>query len=206
MFWKKFYDLCVQNNTKPIPVVKTLGIATGAVTKWKNGSIPNGDTLLKIAEYFNVSVDYLLGRTDFSDEENRTICSNIVPLIKRSDSKLTKNNGVYTYIPPSVINEIKDGTYKFTNEILLQISEFYDKQKEYFLIPSHSNYRKNVNISLYNEMQDLTEDEEQVLLNFIKSIKSKRKESAPEEEYNLVAWGAKETTSSEASDSQENIL
>ena len=61
MFWDRFYDLCEKNNTKPIPVVKLLGIATGSVTKWKNGTVPNGETLVKISNYFGVSVDYLLG-------------------------------------------------------------------------------------------------------------------------------------------------
>lgn len=64
MFWERFYDLCIQHNTKPIPVVKQLLIATGSVTKWKKGTIPSGETLTKIADYFHVSVDYLLGKTD----------------------------------------------------------------------------------------------------------------------------------------------
>ncbi len=36
-------------------------------TDWKNGRIkkPSYDKLLKIAQYFNVSLDYLTGRTDY---------------------------------------------------------------------------------------------------------------------------------------------
>lgn len=64
MFWERFNTLCFENNTKPNPVAKELGISSGIITKWKNGSLPNSDTLLKIADYFNVSVDYLLGRSD----------------------------------------------------------------------------------------------------------------------------------------------
>ena len=62
MFWEIFYKLCTDKNTKPLSVVKELKIATGIITKWKNGSIPNGETLIKLAEYFDCSVDYLLGR------------------------------------------------------------------------------------------------------------------------------------------------
>lgn len=61
MFWENFYNLCIQNNTKPVPLIKSLGIAGGNATKWKNGTIPNGDTLIKLAEFFGCSVDYLLG-------------------------------------------------------------------------------------------------------------------------------------------------
>lgn len=65
MFWKRFYELCINRNTKPNPVAKDIGISSGVVTKWKNGTtIPNGETLIKIADYLDCSVDYLLGRTD----------------------------------------------------------------------------------------------------------------------------------------------
>ena len=65
MFRKRFYELCINKNTKPNPVAKDIGISSGVVTKWKNGTtIPNGETLIKIADYLDCSVDYLLGRTD----------------------------------------------------------------------------------------------------------------------------------------------
>lgn len=63
MFWENFFKLCVYNNTKPLKVVQALDIGSGSITKWKNGTIPNGETLLKIANYFNVTTDYLLGLT-----------------------------------------------------------------------------------------------------------------------------------------------
>ncbi|MCQ2463963.1 MAG: helix-turn-helix domain-containing protein [Oscillospiraceae bacterium] len=66
MFWKRFTELCNLKNTKPNPVAKELGISSGIITKWKNGSLPNSDTLLKIADYFEISVDYLLGRDEYT--------------------------------------------------------------------------------------------------------------------------------------------
>lgn len=60
MFWEKFYSLCLKNNVKPFSVVKSLGISQGSITKWKNGSIPSGATLAKLAEYFGVTVDELM--------------------------------------------------------------------------------------------------------------------------------------------------
>ena len=71
MFWDRFYELCVINGTKPNPVAKEIGISSGIVTKWKTaGTLPTGEILLKIADYFDCSVDYLLGRTD-NPEVNR---------------------------------------------------------------------------------------------------------------------------------------
>lgn len=62
MFWETFYNLCEAIGTTPSAVVAKLGIANGATTKWKRGSVPSGKSLQKIADYFNVSVDYLLGK------------------------------------------------------------------------------------------------------------------------------------------------
>ena len=43
-------------------VAKATGISTGSMTDWKKGrSAPKVDKLQKIADYFGVSVDYLLG-------------------------------------------------------------------------------------------------------------------------------------------------
>ena len=39
MFWERFYNLCLQKNTKPNPVAKEIGISSGIVTKWKNENI-----------------------------------------------------------------------------------------------------------------------------------------------------------------------
>lgn len=38
-----------------------LGLGNGTISKWRSSS-PNTDKLQKIADYFNVSMDYLLGR------------------------------------------------------------------------------------------------------------------------------------------------
>lgn len=65
MFWERFYDLCTQKGVKPNPVAKELNISSGIISKWKtDGTLPNGENLAKIADYFDVSTDYLLGRTD----------------------------------------------------------------------------------------------------------------------------------------------
>lgn len=75
MFWNIFYQLCVEKNTKPNAVAKVIGVSNSTCTKWKNGSIPNGEILLKLADYLGVSVDYLLGRTDNPNTESNVTLS-----------------------------------------------------------------------------------------------------------------------------------
>lgn len=72
MFWTRYKILCENSNNTPNGVAKLLGISNSSCTQWKNGMLPKGDTLLKIAEFFNCSIDYLLGRTNNSNVQGTT--------------------------------------------------------------------------------------------------------------------------------------
>ena len=48
-----------------------VGVSKQSVSKWENGlSYPDFEILKKLADFFNVSTDYLLGRTDIKNPEN----------------------------------------------------------------------------------------------------------------------------------------
>lgn len=64
MFWERFVELCAKNGEKPNSVTKKLNMSSSIATVWKSGKIPTGTVLAQLADYFDVSVDYLLGRTD----------------------------------------------------------------------------------------------------------------------------------------------
>lgn len=58
---KLMHDKGISNNK----LLTDLGLNKSSILNWeKRGTIPSGETLQKIADYFNVSVDYLLGNTD----------------------------------------------------------------------------------------------------------------------------------------------
>lgn len=67
MFWKNFVSLCNQKNKTPNGVCAELGLSVATATKWKKGSVPRDTTLKKVADYFEVSVSYLLGVVDDPD-------------------------------------------------------------------------------------------------------------------------------------------
>jgi len=54
--------LCRQNNISVPEFERTVGLSKSAVNKWAN-AMPNVEGLLKVADYFNVSIDSLLGRS-----------------------------------------------------------------------------------------------------------------------------------------------
>lgn len=68
-FWERFYKLCLEHGTKPNPVAAQLGISTATVTRWKNGSYPTTKYLERLSAHFDVSTDYLLGKTDKKREQ-----------------------------------------------------------------------------------------------------------------------------------------
>lgn len=56
-----FEMLCEKNGVTPYKIGKETGIATSTLSDWKNGkSTPKQDKLKLIADYFGVSVDYLM--------------------------------------------------------------------------------------------------------------------------------------------------
>jgi SOS-response transcriptional repressor LexA len=73
MFWKKFLELCANNNTKPTSVALALNVSRGSVTNWKKGVIPQDTTLKKIADYFGVSVECFKGETERAQDESEVI-------------------------------------------------------------------------------------------------------------------------------------
>ena len=65
IFFTRLQYLCSQSAVKDVSgVLRALGLSTSKGTAWKSGAIPKGDILLKLANFFHVSTDYLLGNTD----------------------------------------------------------------------------------------------------------------------------------------------
>ena len=61
MFFEYFKAICTKKNTTPTAVVRDLGLSSGKVTAWKNGSIPKIETLHKLAEFLNVPICAFFG-------------------------------------------------------------------------------------------------------------------------------------------------
>lgn len=60
-FWKKMTELCKERNITPTAAIKAAGLSTGNVTYWRNGRMPNVKAVARLAEYFGVDVDCLIG-------------------------------------------------------------------------------------------------------------------------------------------------
>lgn len=69
MFYEQFIECCRGKDVSRTKACTDCGVSRTAWHKWENGAIPNGSTLNKFAEYFNVSVSFLLG----AESENPTV-------------------------------------------------------------------------------------------------------------------------------------
>ena len=64
----KLKDLRAENNLLQKDIAKIVNKSNVCVGDWERGRVePSIEDLIKLADYFQVSVDYLLGRTDEFD-------------------------------------------------------------------------------------------------------------------------------------------
>ena len=62
MFYDIFRSLCEKKGVSCHKAALDIGLSNATPSIWKKRNItPKGDTLAKIADYFDVSIDYLLG-------------------------------------------------------------------------------------------------------------------------------------------------
>ena len=65
MFYERYCRLCKDRGKAPSTAAVEMGISKSAVTTWKKlGRTPKIDQLKKVADYFDVSLDYLMDETD----------------------------------------------------------------------------------------------------------------------------------------------
>jgi len=63
MLGDKIKELRIKNNLSQAELAKILNVTTGTIGHYEiNDRTPGIDIIIKIADYFNVSVDYLLDR------------------------------------------------------------------------------------------------------------------------------------------------
>lgn len=65
MFADRIKELRKRKKLTQMEFAKQFNVATGTIGMWETGKRePSSNTLIKIAEFFNVSVDYLLGKEE----------------------------------------------------------------------------------------------------------------------------------------------
>lgn len=73
MFYDIYVGFCNQKGISPSKAAESVGLSRTSVVKWKAGTIPSGATLNSLAQFFNVTVDYLLG----NDQKEKPAQNNV---------------------------------------------------------------------------------------------------------------------------------
>lgn len=66
-FFERYCSLCQRKGLQPMAhdTAKKFDVTNATITYWgQRGNVPKGETIVKMADYFGVSADYLLCRTD----------------------------------------------------------------------------------------------------------------------------------------------
>ncbi len=61
MFFDNFDRYCKQLGKTNSEVTKAIGLDPSSCTGWRNGSVPRNSTLKKLADYFGITVEELMG-------------------------------------------------------------------------------------------------------------------------------------------------
>ena len=102
-----------------------LGLGNGTISRWRSSS-PNTEKLQKIADYFNVSMDYLLGREQYlTQKDEKDIAKDLDSIME----KLTSGeNGPASYNGEEISPEAAE-LFKDELEIALKRLKLINKEK-----------------------------------------------------------------------------
>ena len=65
-FFERLYELRTESNMSRSQLAVNLNVSVRLISYWENGQREcDFDMLIKIADIFSVSIDYLLGRKDY---------------------------------------------------------------------------------------------------------------------------------------------
>lgn len=85
--YEKIQELCIDKSISINYLEKTVGIGTAVISGWKNAT-PNSKQLLLVADYFNVSTDYLLGRSELSERADEILDNDDIKTVHRAVKKM----------------------------------------------------------------------------------------------------------------------
>ena len=105
-------ELMKLNDKKQADIAGIIGVSSVAVGQYcRSETLPSIENLIKIADYFDVSTDYLLGRTDVktTDTTIKGICE-YTGLSEKVVKAMHKN-------PHAFIGEITSGILKYFGDL-----------------------------------------------------------------------------------------
>lgn len=158
MFWEQFVTLCNQKNISPTAACAELGYSNAIPTKWRKGAMPRNATLHKIADYFGVSVDYLISG---DGELKKDTISRIKQLAEQKGIKLKFICEKLGYNGRTYFNDIERNNSTIPNDKLEIIADILGTTVDYLLGNENAPQKATILIPKSNEA--LTDHEQLVI-------------------------------------------
>lgn len=161
-------ELIAEQKITQNALAKNLGVTRQAISQYCDGSsTPNADKLLKLAQYFNVSADYLIGLSDIKTNDLDVLnaaryCNLNVETVKYLHSQIDEK----VKSPINVLfNVLCNSCFDFADEIALSLLNYlYSdcltvtdgknkiEQLNFQNNKTHSHFEKNVNHEFWDKM------------------------------------------------------
>jgi len=90
--YDRIKTLCDSRKISISKLENDCGFANATISKWKSTSIPGVDKIKTIAQYFGVTVDYLLGMTDIPSSADEIINDTDIVSLQRARSKMSQKD------------------------------------------------------------------------------------------------------------------
>ena len=92
ILYKRIKDLCIKHQITITKLESDLGFGNSSIKKWEKVSSPSVDKIVKVAEYFGVSTDYLLGRSDIEGSISDIMDDYDIISFQRARQKMTTHD------------------------------------------------------------------------------------------------------------------
>lgn len=130
-FYERIESLRKAQNISQGKLEKELGFSNGSISKWKN-SMPTPDRLQKIADYFNVTIDYLMNgkespqtpHSELTSKDRRDISKELDRIM---DELVNNEDGPLFYNKVPITDRKKE---LLRNAIEIALEDAKEKNKE----------------------------------------------------------------------------
>ncbi len=172
MLFDKIRKLSEQRGENLKTVSKKLGLSENAIYKWKTQS-PNIENVMKVAEYFNVSLDYLTGfQEEVNELEKHMTAEDLLLKFEKANFEVehTNDNGIETVY----INHFDHGTVKIMNyyDFLEHGLSLLKELKQKY----HQDDDEIQTIAAHHDGEEWTDEELDEIERFKEFVRMKRKQ------------------------------
>lgn len=92
IIYSRIRELCADNGVTINKLETEMGMSAGSISKWKHSVSPTIDKISKIANYFNVSIDYMVGASEIRSTADTLVGDPDYISLQRARERMTERD------------------------------------------------------------------------------------------------------------------